>query len=136
MAQLCAPYSVRPLMKEWAYFTWFPEHGLTTLHPQDAEKLRSGVQGQLGITYHEEEGWVSFLFGESLVRLRPELLHPCPSPAFSCGQIVQTVPPRSPFIGRIQTIQWHFKRSEPIFILRGKTSNYFTHELLAAEHRR
>ena len=123
---------VRPLMKEWAYFTWFPGHGLNMIHPHNQAKFTSGVQALLGTTYPEEEGWVPFSIGEYLVRLRPEVLHRCPAPAFSYGQLVHAVPPRSPFIGHIMAIQWHYKRSEPIFFLCGKKGRYFTHELHAA----
>ncbi len=119
-------------MTEWAYINWFPEYGLKLLHPDDAAAFVNGVQGQLGTIFPGETGWIVFRFGDESVRVRPELIHSCRAPAFSYGQLVHAVPPRTPFTGRIRMIQWHFKQKEPFFFVGQKHGHYFAHELQAA----
>jgi hypothetical protein len=119
-------------MNDWGYVNWSPELGQSLVHPDDVGLFGSGVQGLLGIVASSQDGWVSFRFGESSARIKQQLIHPCSPPVFSYGQMVQALPPRTPFTGEIRTIQWHFKHDEPFFLVGPKHSRYFAHELHAA----
>ncbi len=119
-------------MNDWGYVNWSPELGQLLVHPDDVSLFGSGVQGLLGIVTPDQDGWVSFRFGESSARIKQQLIHPCAAPVFSYGQLVQAQPPRTPFAGEIRAIQWHFKHNEPFFLVGPKHSRYFSHELHAA----
>jgi hypothetical protein len=119
-------------MLQWAYLTWFPEHGAQLVHPQDISALGVGVQGLVGVVSPSSDGWASFAFGERAVRVRPELTHPCAAPTFTYGQLVRSVPPRTPVEGPVRLIQWHFKDAAAFFLVGSGSSRYFAHELHAA----
>lgn len=119
-------------MYDWGYVNWFPELGQSLVHPDDVGVFGSGVQGLLGIVTPDQDGWVSFRFGENAARIKQQLIHSCAQPAFLYGQTVEALPPRTAFTGEIRAIQWHFKHNEPFFLVGPKHSRYFARELRAA----
>ena len=118
-------------MTQWAYLTWFPEHGANLVHPEDISKLGSGVQGLLGTVSFAAEGWASFAFGEHIVRVQDNLPKSCAPPEFAYGQVVQSVPPRSHIQGPVRLILWHFKKGTPFFFIGSSHSRYSAYELRA-----
>jgi hypothetical protein len=119
-------------MIQWGYFTWFPENGGDLVHPDDIHCFAGGgSHGVVGTFASALEGWVAFSFGENTIRLAPKLIHACDAPAFSYGQRVESLPPRTPVVGPISSIVWHFKRQEPFYFVGLKKSRYLTHEFRA-----
>ena len=120
-------------MNQSGYFTWYPENGLDLIHPDDIGWFEGGgVQGVVGTISTGTDGWAIFTFGKTVIRLKPELVHPCGAPIFSYGQRVQALPPRTLFVGEVRTVKWHFERQEPFYLVGLKHSRYFEHELGAA----
>jgi hypothetical protein len=120
-------------MTEWGYFVWYPEHGLHLVHPDDLAWLQSAnVSGVVGMLTAQRDGWALFTYGAKAVRVAPTLVLPCAAPAFSYGQQVEVVPPRTHHVGEVSSIRWHFKRQEPFFLVGSKASRFFAQDLRAA----
>jgi hypothetical protein len=117
----------------WARLTWFKEHGYDKVHPEDRVHLEPGIQGQLLKMCGAEDSWQRVKWGNTEVRVHHSLLEETPSPRFDYGARVKAIPPRTPVVGEIVSIRWHFKREEPFYFLsvNGKTkgSQYWTNEL-------
>src|SRR5215813_13239843 len=107
----------------WARLTWFREHGYDKVHPEDVSVLEPGVRGRLVRLLESEESWQRVAFGRAGVRVHRSLLEEVPPPRFDYGARVKAVPPRTPVVGEIRSIVWHFEREEPYYLLsvRGKS---------------
>lgn len=117
-------------MNEWAYLTWFPEHGARLVHADDMSMLGSGIQGVVGEIEGNEGAWCVFRFEQRRVRVHSNLLTRCSAPAFRTGEAVRAVAPRTAVAGQIGSIRWHFKQHRAYFLLDGKRhSRYWADEL-------
>jgi hypothetical protein len=114
---------------QWAYINWFPEDGAHLIHAEDVERLLPAVQGRVGVLLPAQGDWIPVAFGMDVVRVNVKVLHSCLPPEFSYGQTVSTLPPRSPRIGKIVEIGWHFDRQVPIFYVGVQRIRYLAHEL-------
>jgi len=103
-------------MNQFGYLTWFPEHGLHLIHPDDIERCGDGVQGVVGSAVLAPDGWVCFSFGATSVRVQSQLITPYQRPKFAYGQLVTALPPRSEFTGPIEWIKWHYEQRELYYL--------------------
>jgi hypothetical protein len=117
----------------WARLTWFREHGYDKVHPEDRALLEPGIQGRLVKLIGAEGPWQRVILGKVEVRVHRSLLTETPPPRFDYGARVRAIPPRTPVVGEIDFINWHFKREEPFYFLsiNGKldSSQYWSNEL-------
>lgn len=117
----------------WALLTWFPEHGIEKIHPDDIAIFSNGIQGHVVKVVHEDNIWATVYLVSHVVRVSPSLLKPCSEPAFKIGDVIKTIPPRTERNGSILAITWHLKQNEPIFYIEsdGKQikARYFAREL-------
>jgi hypothetical protein len=118
-------------MTPWVHFSWLPGLKTSEIHAEDVSLLGIGVVDAVVQIVATDGEWTTINFGDRRVRVKTNLLHPCPAPKVTRGQLVETVSPRSPLRSRVRSIQWHHKRKEPVFLLDGKKSRYFSDELSA-----
>ena len=117
----------------WARLTWYREDGYDKVHPDDVSVIEPGVQGRLVRLLDSDDPWQRVSLGKAVVRVHRSLLKEAPAPRFDYGARVKAIPPRTPVVGEIRSIRWHFVRGEPFYLLSitGKpdASRYWSHEL-------
>jgi hypothetical protein len=125
---------VKKEQDQWGLYPWFPERGPDYVHPEDFDAF--AALPPYGRVFRVAPGavpYVTLIYGEASFRVTPELIDYVGPPAFSIGDRVRSVPPRTPKSGTIREIHWHHKQRSEFYLLRvadqDAPSRYWRHEL-------
>lgn len=112
----------------WGLYPWFVEHGEHLVHPDDRHKFdRDHPHGHVFVRLGEEGPYLVLWYVGGAVRVLPDLFQSVPSPRFACGQHVRTNPPRTPRVGTVLAVIWHWKREAPMFYIHEDGRDAFVH---------
>jgi hypothetical protein len=110
----------------WGLYPWFREWGLDLIHPDDLATVEAhSPYGVVCEIIGSDGPFLVIRSSSHQFRGKPVLFQPVPPPAFHVRQRVKTQAPRTPRIGFIRVIGWHYKRNEPYYLLEvnGKASS-------------
>lgn len=121
-------------MDTWGLYPWFRESGLDLIHSDDLAIVQANSPHCMLCEIAGNDGqFLVIRFGPYQFRGKPDLFQAVPPPAFRIGQKVRTKSPRTLRSGIVHRIGWHYKRSEPVFILevngRALSRRYWADEL-------
>ncbi len=125
----------------WGFYRWVPPLGPEYIHPEDRPIVEARWPvGHLCQVAGRDGEYLLIRYGGGEFRGKPELFEPTAAPRYGYGDVVQTLPPRTPRVGIVRVVIWHSKRGCPYFLLNGnserRSSRYWAEELEGVSPRR
>jgi len=106
-------------MTVWGTYPWFREHGVEQIHPDSLEKaLQEPPYGKVfKLLSSGDPDWIEIKGATGPLKVKPGLFRTVPPPTFDFGQVVRTLPPRTPRTGTVTGIQWHHEEKRAFYLL-------------------
>lgn len=103
--------------RRWALFTWFVEHGVEHLHPDDVAGALALVPAGKVFEVIDDGDGLTLRFGRrTTLRVRSTArLEPVAAPAHAPGDAVVIVASDEPAV--VLEIHWHRNEAQPFFVL-------------------
>jgi len=119
---------------DWGVCPWNPTCLVDLIHPDDLELAKKHYPHFHFVHKMGSDGeWLVVEYCSFRLRVRPQLFHPMPSPAFSYGDRVRTLSPRTVRRGVIRDIGWHGTRRTHLYYIyenhKRVRNRYFDYEL-------
>jgi hypothetical protein len=126
------------IMKNRGIYPWFPEHGISLVHPDDLSSFSAiRPSGKVFEFVGDDQGYIVLKYGNENFRVKPDLYKPVTGVDFYIGDSVCVTSKVPEKYGVIVAVEWHFKGQKPIYYLQfdGKRSSrrYSKEELQCTE---
>ena len=110
---------LQPPVMMWGIYPWFEERGIDRIHPDSQAKvIDDSPYGKVFKLLDTDDGdWIQIEGSSGRLLVHPDLFLTVPWPRFDFGQLVRTLPPRSPHEGRVADIRWHDKEMRVFYFL-------------------
>lgn len=117
---------------KWGTYSWFEEHGIELIYPNDVEKFRKEANNCKIFMCIEEGEYLTLKYNNNYYRVKEKLFRSVPAPKYDFGQIVKIKNSNEEV--KIADIMWHFSKHEHYYFViadnKKKTRRYFESELI------
>jgi hypothetical protein len=103
---------------QWGLYSWFEEHGVELVHPNDRDSLRELIPHCKVFQVVSNDGaYLTLRQGDKRYRVSPDLFTLIAAPLRSFGQSVRVRKGGEVIRATVRDIMWHYKRAEPMYFL-------------------